>query len=403
VQAKNATGQSEIPFYFPGMVSISKQWLEGLGQYAESGKSFDLIYETERSALATMGETLFKNDTSQTGKNPFGLTTDDDELCTRFLESYHTLFELLTRRFLEADQTLFELLTRQLISGLASNPIAGPLFGDKLYSYWYKDEESKFGEEKKTLKEILEPIFKSLLEGEVDKESHLYKMIKYFGINIEKPNYKKILDDSLGFLQASFETSSKALGWVLYHLARDQNLQDKLRRMLSAAFKGGVPETIEDLKKVPLLSQMMEETLRLFPPFPVLLRDIKKPEDFKAFKVEKGGTFLISPYLIHRNAKEWENPTTFDPSRFKTSGSRKDNMLSDAWQIGHDKYATFIGGIHRCPGRHFGKQELLINIALFIMRYKIVLKDQYHNEPVDLKFCITLHPKDPIKVKIIRV
>lgn len=379
-QTQNAIGQSELPFYFPGMRAVSTAWIERLATYSENGESFNLMDEAERAALATVGETLFKNHNAESSKNPFGLSIENDGHCTRFLSSYHTIFELLANR----------------LTSITANI---PYIGDKIYSAIFKDEDEKLAEVKDLLKEILVPIFKEIVESKIDKTSHLYKVMTILGVDIENPTYEDILDKSLGFLQASFETSSKALGWTLYHLSRDLKLQDKLREELFTAFKGKTPQTVEELKSVPLLSQVMEETLRLFPPFPVLVRDIENPDDFEKYKVEKGGTFLISPYLVHRNSKVWENPTQFDPERFKKS----ENRLDDLWQVEHSEYLPFLGGIHRCPGRHFGKLELLILIALFIMHYEITPENPLIFEPVDLKFSVTLKPTTPIKVKITRI
>jgi cytochrome P450 len=378
-QATKAIGEEALPIYFPGMLKITNEWLHRLHRYGDA--PFNLMYETERAALATMGATLFNNDKSSSHKNPFGLSEENDELCTRFLTAFHTIFEQITDR---------------MTSFLANIP----LVGDKFYSGIYSDEEKKLIQAKNTLKKILEPIFRNILESKIDPTSHLFKLLGIFGIDLKNPNYNDLLNKSLGLLQAAFETSSKALGWILYHLARDQALQDKLREELQKTFGHKEPQSVDDLKNITLLSQIMEESLRLWAPFPILARDIQKPKDFTKFKVTKGGTFLISPYLIHREERNWDQPSTFNPNRFKKSDTNENNMLSDGWQIRNHQYAEFAGGIHRCPGRHFGKQELLINIAKLILRNKIVLANPEEKEPAGVKFCITLQPKRSIMVKL---
>ena len=196
-----------------------------------------------------------------------------------------------------------------------------------------------------------------------------------------------MVEKSVGFLQAAFETTSKALGWTLTLLAKHPDIQDKLRSQLLEQIGPKGPNTLEQLESITLLRQVMEESLRLFPPIPLLLRDIVNPNDFEEYSVEKGGTFIISPLLTHRN------PNVFKPERFT------EEMLTDSWQVRNPRYLTFLGGIHRCPGRFFGKQEILLFLSHFIMNYKITLPEEEHGG-IDLKLCITLRPKDPVNVRL---
>ncbi len=379
-QAVNAIGPSALPRYFEEMKKVSREWVLRLSSCLENEEGIDLMYEAERASLAMVGETLLKNDSLQDPKNPFGLRPEDDQLCSKFLESFHIIFENLSVR---------------MMSALANVPFVG----DSIYSRIYSDEEKALTDAKEDLKKIMEPIFRSILEGQIDPGSHIYKLLVIFGIDIKNPDYADLLEKCLGFLQASFETASKAIGWTLYHLARDLPLQKRLRGELFALFGGKIPENLDELKKAVLLQQVMEEALRLWTPFPVLLRDVKDPNSFSEYKVDKGDTFLISPFLAQRREEAWENPAEFIPERFKEESNPQENMLHDSWQIANAVYGTFLGGIHRCPGRHFAKQEILLLIANFIQNYNIELANR-EAEAARVKFCITLQPKEKIVIRL---
>ncbi|MCB1135587.1 MAG: cytochrome P450, partial [Chlamydiia bacterium] len=90
--------------------------------------------------------------------------------------------------------------------------------------------------------------------------------------------------------------------------------------------------------------------------------------------------------------RAWADADHFSLERFQGE------MLTDGWQAKHEEYATFIRGKHRCPGRHFAKQELLVMLEAFIRHYHVELAEGMPSEPVGLKFSITLQPETPIQV-----
>ncbi|XP_035723114.1 cytochrome P450 4g15-like isoform X1 [Vespa mandarinia] len=78
-----------------------------------------------------------------------------------------------------------------------------------------------------------------------------------------------------------------------------------------------VPMTYSDIKSMKLLERVIKETLRLFPPGPVVAR--KVTQDIKVTKnwtIPKGCSAVFFLYKLHRNAKYWQQPLVFDPDRF---------------------------------------------------------------------------------------
>ncbi len=365
-QAIHFIGAKNLPNFFPSITQISQQWNTRL----ILKQNFELFHEAERVGLAVMGEIFFRQ---TCGVNPFGLDGTHEEVSDLFLQSYRELFEVITSR---------------VVSGISSIPY----IGDSLYSWIYPADDKKIQDCKDKLKEILAPLFNKAFETYDETNDEAKRIFTNFGIDPKNVNIEEILDKSLGFLQASFETSSKGIAWILYLLGKDQDFQAKLRGALLARFGDRFPESIEELKEVPLLFKTIKEGLRLYTPFPFLLRDIVNAEKFNGYDIEKGGTFIISPLLLHHNSKVWLDPETFNPERFT------DEMLTDTWMTSSTSYLTFLDGIHRCPGRFFADLEIAMVLVHVIKDHRIVL-----NDPTlvpGLKSNITLHADRAIDVHL---
>jgi cytochrome P450 len=398
-------GPKNLPRYFNGMLDIAKQWTERL---VNKG-TFELFHEGERVALGAMGETFFME---ACNGNPFGLTSKDDILCEVFLKSFKEVFAIMTTRF---------------TSGVSSiNYI-----GDFLYGRMYPEDNQQIQTCKAVLSAILYPIFDKAFDNPAGPTPQAKKIFEDFGIDPKITNFKDIIDNhpnknglakeyeeqfkenppqsfselkrapklykiimddiilkSLGFLHGSFGTSSKAIAWILYLLGKNPTFQQRLNTELKAAFPNGLPICKEDLEKVPLLFQIIEEALRLYSPFPFLVRDIEDPTKFDAFEVEKNGTFVLSPYLMGHDEKIWQNPEEFNPDRFSLEMLKEDNF-------------AFLDGPHRCPGRFFVKQEIALVLATLFSSYKVELEDP--TIVPEMKFNITLHSKNPVNARLVGV
>lgn len=361
-QAIHFIGAKNLPNYFHGMSDIAKQWIERL----VSKGTFELFHEGERVALAAMGETFFLE---ACGENPFGLTSKDDERSDRFLKTFKEMFATLTSRF---------------TSGLSSVQY----IGDFLYRKIYPGDYQKIQECKNGLKDILAPIFIQTFNNPDEATPQAKKIFSDFSIDPKNYDINDIVEKSLGFLHGSFGTSSKAIAWILYLLGKGPQIQERLTNELRANFGDKPATTLEDLRKVPLLFQIIEEALRMYSPFPFLARDIEDPSKFDDFEVVKGGTFILSPFLMGHDERKWERPEEFNPDRFTSEKLKEDNF-------------AFLDGIHRCPGRFFVKQEIAIVLASLFLNHRIVLEKP--DVVPELLFNITLHSKHPVNARLEKI
>jgi cytochrome P450 family 6 len=121
------------------------------------------------------------------------------------------------------------------------------------------------------------------------------------------------------FFIAGFETSSTTMTFAMYELSKHQELQDKVRDEVNtvlAKHEGKI--TYEAIQEMKYMDQVINETLRKYPPLPLItrmcVRDYKIPgEDLI---IEKDTTIIISVLGIHHDKEYYPDPEKFDPERF---------------------------------------------------------------------------------------
>ncbi|CAH1382250.1 unnamed protein product, partial [Tenebrio molitor] len=130
---------------------------------------------------------------------------------------------------------------------------------------------------------------------------------------------EEIAAQSFVFFIAGFETSSTTMTFALYELSKHQELQDKVRDEVDTvlAIYGG-KITYEAIQEMKYMDQVINETLRKYPPLPLLTR--KCVRDYKIpgtdLIIEKGTGILIPVLGIHYDKEYYPDPEKFDPERF---------------------------------------------------------------------------------------
>lgn len=122
------------------------------------------------------------------------------------------------------------------------------------------------------------------------------------------------------FYAAGYETSASTLTFLLYQLALEPEIQEKLRAEIDEYLKQNNNQILLEtlLKDLPYLEQVFNETLRMYPIVDFLQRSAVEEYELPEtnLKVAKNQVVLISTYGIHHDEKYYPNPTKFDPERF---------------------------------------------------------------------------------------
>jgi len=160
------------------------------------------------------------------------------------------------------------------------------------------------------------------------------------------------------FFLAGHETSAAALAWALYLLALYPDIQDR-----AAAEARALPDspTFSDIARLTTVTDVFRETLRLYPPVPMMVREARCPVTLRGRAVAKGAQIVLSPWHVHRHQRLWDRPDAFDPGRWRTEAGRA--AARQAW-------LPFSAGPRVCPGAGFAMIEGPLILALLLRRLR---------------------------------
>lgn len=164
----------------------------------------------------------------------------------------------------------------------------------------------------------------------------------------------EMVDQVAIFFLAGHETSASALSWALYLLATHPDMQERLADEVAVLPD---PPAISDLSRLRLTRDVFRETLRLYPPVPMMVRENARPEIMRGRAVRPGAQIVISPWHLHRHDRIWDNPDGFDPDRW----SREDSKPSQ-----RDGYLPFSAGPRVCTGAGFAMVEGVLMLAALL-------------------------------------
>jgi cytochrome P450 len=175
----------------------------------------------------------------------------------------------------------------------------------------------------------------------------------------------EVRDQCATMIFGGFETTARLLFWASYLLTLDLAEQERLRAEV-AAFSPERLSSLDDLANWPRLRTTLLETLRLYPPVPHLVRETVADDKIVGEPVKVRSQIWISPWVLHRHRKFWEQPTAFVPGRFAGKPS--------PWTaIG--AYLPFGAGPRICIGATFAMAEAHIMMATLLRRYRIIRDD----------------------------
>jgi cytochrome P450 len=192
-------------------------------------------------------------------------------------------------------------------------------------------------------------------------------------------NERQIRDEVVTMLLAGHETTALALSWTCYLLSRHPAIEAKLAAEVREVLGTRSP-TLDDLARLRICEQVLNEAMRLYPPAWAIGREVIDPCEIGGYRVPAGMTIFISPWVLHRDARYYDDPNEFRPDRW-ASGLAK--------QLPRFAYMPFGGGPRVCIGNRFAMMEAVLILATIAQHF--VLEPQ--NERPEPFPSITLRPK----------
>jgi cytochrome P450 len=188
-----------------------------------------------------------------------------------------------------------------------------------------------------------------------------------------------VRDEAASMIAGGVSPTVRAMTWVWYLLARHPEAEERLHAELDAVLQGD-PPTAAHVTRLTFARQVIDETMRLYPPIPGILREAARPDALGGHRVPARSVIAIMPWVVHRHRRLWSEPERFDPDRFSPENS-----------VGRHRFAfvPFAGGPRICVGATFAMTQMLIVVAVLARRFRFRLAPDH---PVRAVGHISLHP-----------
>jgi len=209
----------------------------------------------------------------------------------------------------------------------------------------------------------------------------------------EKLDDKNIIAQCITFLVAGHETTSGLLSFALYALLKNPAVlaraYDEVDRVLGTDLS--VLPTYAQVHQMPYVSQILDETLRLWPTAPAFTRHPYEDTVIGGkYALSKNTAAMVLLGMLHRDKRVWgENAEAFDPDHFSPENRAK---------IPPNAYKPFGTGQRACIGRQFALQEANLVLSMLLQRFELI---DFANYQLETKQTLTVKPNNfHIKVKL---
>jgi cytochrome P450 len=316
----------------------------------QSGTEFDVSQLMMRLSMAIVARALFSADIESEADEISGALGQVFELFEALLMPFSQWLEKLplpsVRRFERARDRLDQIVYRLIAERRASGRDSGDLLSMLLLS---QDEECDSGKS---------------CRGLTDKQ---------------------VRDEALTLLLAGYETTANALTWTWYLLSQNPDAESKLHAELDRVLAGRLP-ALDDLPQLRYTEGIFAESLRLYPPAWAIGRRAKQDFSIGEYLIPARSIVLMSPWVVHRDARWFPDPLKFAPERWQTRDIESRPKFS---------YFPFGGGARVCIGERFAWMEGVLVIAALATRSRLRMAP---GQRVETKARMTLRPKYPMRM-----
>jgi len=229
----------------------------------------------------------------------------------------------------------------------------------------------KSNRETKRIRQVLDDTVEKMIadrrlsDGTLEDRGDLLSMLLNSRYEDETPlDRKQLMDELITLFVAGHETTSNALTWTFYLIAKYPEVQARLQKELDLVVGGQTP-TFEDLEALTYTEMVIKESMRLYSPVWTLnCRQANDDVVVGDYLFPKDKVLFISPYANHYNPRFFKDPDAFDPERFSPENEKL---------LPRYAFMPFGGGPRVCIGNSFAMMEAKLILASFAKRYSFSL------------------------------
>jgi cytochrome P450 len=194
-----------------------------------------------------------------------------------------------------------------------------------------------------------------------------------------------VLSESMQLLVAGHETSSNGLSWLLYLLSSRPDCLERVRQEIDSVL-GDAPLNHSDVPKLEFTTQVIQEGLRLYPPFWMIDRMAVADDRVGDIAISAGSTVIVYVYGAHHAPRYWPDPETFDTDRFIKGNEKQRTPFT---------YLPFGGGPRGCIGNHYAMLQILMILSDLLRKYDFQLAP---GQTIEARPMVILRPKHGIRM-----
>ncbi|XP_037522155.1 cytochrome P450 3A6 isoform X2 [Rhipicephalus sanguineus] len=368
----------------PSLLHAQQQFIDVLGEHADSGIEADINSLCERFTFDVIGKSAFGIDTN-VQRNP--------EM-PMFRAALDVLPNLNSGLFYNLGQNLYHWpwllkIPAKLIAVLYTNPFADLT----------KRASDVIRFRRKNPQVHLPDMAQILLDGLAIAESSAEKNNKDQVDNtapLPPETLNQLSSNCMTVFLGGYDTTRLAFTYWFYLMGKHQDVQEKMREEVISAFeKEGDVLSYQTLLTLPYTNQVISETLRIYPPIITFTsRCPDKDYRYGKYLIKKGTSVMVPTYQLHHDPKYWDYPEKFVPERF--SPENKD-------RINPTVYQPFGLGHRICIGQRLAQVELASATTEVLRHYRIMLGASQKKDLELDTYSYLAVPKEAVRIRLHRL
>ncbi|KAK8765874.1 hypothetical protein V5799_007345 [Amblyomma americanum] len=371
---------AKLKTVMPSVHDAMRQLLEVLGEHVDRGVEVDINTYCERFTFDVISKAAFSIDTG-VQRNPNH---------PMFLACLATFPNFMRGFFYRMGQSFYHWpwvikSLQKLIDLLYHNPLAASTLESlKIMNFRYENPQGNITDMAQLL--LDEALGKK--EGAPKKEG--------IPAPVTQEKMIEVATNAMDIFLGGYDTSRLTLTSWFFLMGKHPDVQEKMRKEILEAYKNeGEFLSIKTLQSLQYTNQVINETLRMFPPV-VTFTTRRADQDHRCGKylIKKGTSVMVPTYQLHHDPELWTDPEKFDPDRFSPENKHLINPVA---------YQPFGYGVRMCVGMRLALLELASVTSQTLRRFRIELGSTQKRDLELYTYAFLAAPKEKVWIRLHRL